>query len=126
MGSPTQVPAWERVQRWVRDYPRSVEGIFDRLGRPPRHSFFYPAEDYDPRIIEDLSGLCRRGYGDVEAQLHHEQDTSQGFRDKILTFVEKLHHGTGCCGVNRTAEFPPRSSTGLVWTIHGRMAAGAV
>ena len=33
----------ERVARWRREYPRAVAGLADSRGRPPQHTFFYPA-----------------------------------------------------------------------------------
>jgi hypothetical protein len=94
-GSVSQSVAHERVDRWVRDYPAAVEGLSDCRGRVPQHTFFYPAEDYDPVALERLAELTRRGYGEVEVHLHHDRDSSAGFRDKITSFVECLHarHG---------------------------------
>jgi hypothetical protein len=87
--------ARERMQRWKTGYPRSVEGIVDSLGRPPQHTFFYPAEEYDPSILDQLADLRCQGYGDVEVHLHHDNDTSAGLREKLARFLEQLHgrHG---------------------------------
>jgi hypothetical protein len=56
----------------------------DADGRPPRHSFFYPVEQYDPEEVEGLAGLCRAGYGEVEVHLHHEDDTADSLRAQLL------------------------------------------
>src|SRR5262245_5056517 len=45
----------ERVRRWVEDYPRLFGGFRDSDGRPPRHSFFYPAEEYEPENLDDVT-----------------------------------------------------------------------
>src|SRR5262249_40417981 len=37
----------ERVRRWRERYPAIAAQYRDRGGKPPRHAFFYPAEDYD-------------------------------------------------------------------------------
>src|SRR5262245_40811432 len=58
--------AWARVRRWVEDYPRRFGAFRDSDGRPPRHTFFYPAEEYDPALLDALAGLCRQGCGEVE------------------------------------------------------------
>ena len=50
-----------RVERWVREYPRALGGFRDADGRPPRHTFFYPIETYEPEHLDALAGLCRRG-----------------------------------------------------------------
>jgi hypothetical protein len=73
-----------RVQRWVEDYPRLFGGFRDSDGRPPRHTFFYPMEQYDAAHVEALAGLCRAGFGEVEIHLHHDGDTAETLRQKLL------------------------------------------
>ena len=70
----------ERVLRWRDGYPRCVEGLVDRGGRQPRHAFFYPQEEYAPEYLDPLAELERRGLAAVELHLHHDNDTSDGFR----------------------------------------------
>lgn len=69
-----------RVATWVNEYPRLFGSFRDADGRPPRHTFFYPMEQYDPGHIEALAGLCRDGFGEVEIHLHHDGETSEGVR----------------------------------------------
>jgi hypothetical protein len=85
----------ERVERWVRDYPRSVAGLKDSLGRPPQHTFFFPLEEYRPRLLDRLAGLCHRGFGEVEVHLHHDHDTSEQLREKLCWFKQTLHQQHG-------------------------------
>ncbi len=92
--APTHVQQ-ERVARWARDYPSLAAGIEDSRGRPPQHTFFYPAEEYEPEYLDQLAGLCRGGFGDVEIHLHHDHDTSAGFREKIETFKQRLFFAHG-------------------------------
>ena len=80
---------------WLRDYPMSVEGVSDSLGRKPRHSFFYPAEAYSARVVDSLAKLCHDGYGEVDVHLHHHNDTSDGFVEKITSFIEILYNEHG-------------------------------
>lgn len=87
--------ARERVERWLRGYPSVTAGLCDSTGRPPQHTFFYPLEDYDPRLLESLSGLCRQGFGDVEVHLHHDGDTSDHLRECLESYVEILHREHG-------------------------------
>src|SRR5262249_8949254 len=79
-----------RVHNWLRDYPRLFDGFRDSDGRPPRHSFFYPIEQYTPHYLDALAGLCAAGYGDVEVHLHHDHDTSDALRERLLEFKEVL------------------------------------
>ena len=97
-------PAWhcpgfsverERVARWVTEYPRAFERFQDSAGRPPQHTFFYPAEEYHPEHLERIAGLCRQGFGDVEVHLHHKDDTSDNLRTTLETFTEQLFHTHG-------------------------------
>lgn len=91
----TTAQARARVARWVCDYPRSVAGIFDSDNRPPRHTFFYPAETYNPFHLDALAELCREGFGEVEVHLHHDADTSESLRQQLIEFAQILHERHG-------------------------------
>ncbi len=84
-----------RVERWLRDYPRRFAGVRDSDDRPPRHTFFYPLEQYDPWEIDALAQLCRDGFGEVEVHLHHDGDNAPALRQRLLAFKELLaqEHG---------------------------------
>lgn len=84
-----------RVERWTRDYPQSVDGICDSSGRAPQHTFFYPADEYEPEHVDQIAELCRAGFGDVEVHLHHRHDTSQSLRDKLEAYLQLLHDRHG-------------------------------
>jgi len=76
-----------RVNQWVKHYPRMSENFQDADGRHPQHTWFYPPH-LDHCFLEDLVGLCRAGYGEVEMHLHHNHmepfpDTSITLRGKI-------------------------------------------
>ena len=84
-----------RVRRWAHDYPRQFGRFRDADGRTPRHSFFYPAEEYEPEYLDALAGLCRAGFGEVEIHLHHDRDTADNLRATLLGFKDLLagRHG---------------------------------
>jgi hypothetical protein len=82
-GVPPDV-ARARVERWVRDYPARFAAFRDSDGRTPRHTFFFPIEEYDPEYFEALAGLCRAGFGEVEFHLHHDNDTAENLRTTLL------------------------------------------
>jgi hypothetical protein len=84
-----------RVERWVKEYPQSVRGLSDSIGRPPQQTFFYPAEDDDPALIEQLAGLARAGLGDVEVHLHHDNDSAENLRATLTRFAWNLHDRHG-------------------------------
>lgn len=75
-----------RVEAWVRGYPRLLGGFRDHDGRPPRHTFFFPIDEYDAGHVDAVAGLCRDGFGEVEIHLHHDGDTSEALRERLLHF----------------------------------------
>jgi hypothetical protein len=85
----------QRVAAWVENYPKQFGAFTDSDGRPPRHTFFFPIEEYEREYLEALAGLCRAGFGEVEIHLHHDKDTAEGLRAKLLNFKEILvtQHG---------------------------------
>jgi hypothetical protein len=89
------------VQDWLSAYPAAIDPFRDADGRRPRHTFFYPQEDYDESILDRLGDFCRRGFGEVEIHLHHRHDTAAGFREKLVTFRDRLHERHGLLGVER-------------------------
>lgn len=84
-----------RVEHWVNEYPRQFSRFRDSDGRPPRHSFFFPIEEYEPEYLDGLAELCRAGYGEVEIHLHHNDDTADNMRRELRAFKELLacRHG---------------------------------
>ena len=97
-------PAWQRpsyeqecarVETWVRRYPVMTAKHRDADGRCPQHTFFYPEEEYRPEHLDKLARLCQAGLGDVEIHLHHDHDTEEGLREKLLRFKMILHERHG-------------------------------
>jgi hypothetical protein len=91
----------ERVRAWLHGYPTLVGPYRDSDGRPPRHSFFFPGEEYQPGYLDALGSLARRGMGEVELHLHHHDDTAEGLRAKIADYL-RLFDGHG--HLTRTAD----------------------
>ncbi|RMH40654.1 MAG: hypothetical protein D6689_13120 [Deltaproteobacteria bacterium] len=73
----------DRVRAWQQRYPEAVRGFRDADGRPPRHSFFFPGEQYHPEFMDRLAELVRGGYGEVEVHLHHDGDTAGTLRAQL-------------------------------------------
>ncbi len=91
----TDAVAAERVARWVEVWPEIASRHRDELGRPPRYVFFYPEEEYRPRLLESLAGLCRRGIADVEVHIHHDGEGEADFVNRVGAFVGTLAHDHG-------------------------------
>lgn len=86
--------AARRVQVWRERFPKMAMGLHDGDGKPPQHTFFFPAEQYLPEHVEILSELCRGGYGEVEVHIHHHQDTEQNLRRQLEQFkIQLAGHG---------------------------------
>jgi len=83
-----------RVAAWQTGYPAMAQEFRDADGRPPRHSFFFPGEQYTPAFLEPLADLARRGFGEVELHLHHDGDTADKLRADIGRYLGDLaRHG---------------------------------
>ncbi len=83
-----------RLKRWCKEYPAAVGKWRDADGQPLRHTYFYPAEQYDKSLIERLAEHCHAGWGEIEVHLHHGVQTPdtatntrrviEGFRDALV------------------------------------------
>lgn len=88
----------QRLERWCREYPKLVEPWSDSDGRPFRHTYFYPAEQYERGIVARLAEHCRAGWGEVEIHLHHgvsAPDTPENIRRGLTEFRDALAN-EGC------------------------------
>ena len=84
----------ERVRAWSEGYPALASQFRDADGRPPRHSFFFPGEEYTPGYLDALATLARAGLGEVELHLHHDNDTAPALRAKITEYLRLFgEHG---------------------------------
>ena len=88
-----------RVDFWCREYPRMAGAWRDSEGRPFVHTYFYPAEQYDHRLIQQLAEHCRAGWGEIEIHLHHGMfapDTAENTRRQLVEFRDTLASDHGC------------------------------
>ncbi len=84
----------ERIRVWREGYPRLAADYRDADGRPPRHSFFFPGEEYRPQFLEPLAQLARAGFGEVEIHLHHDADTAETLEAKLRETISSFaRHG---------------------------------
>lgn len=103
----------KRVLAWREEYPKLAEGFRDDDGRPPRHSFFFPGEEYHPDLVEPLAELCELGLGEVEVHLHHDGDTRETLRRSLELTLSHLDRHS----------LLPRTRRGPRWAfIHGNWA----
>ena len=100
-GEPTAEVADARVRNWVENYPRLFSRFRDADGRPPQHTFFFPIDQYDAGHLDAVAGLCRQGFGEVEVHLHHDNDTAESLRRRLLEFKRLFAERHGVLGRRR-------------------------
>jgi len=87
-----------RLISWCRDYPKMASRLVDSDGYCLRHTYFYPAEQYNGDLVAMLAEHCRHGWGEIEIHLHHgikEPDTPENTRRTLVEFRDYLA-GHGC------------------------------
>jgi hypothetical protein len=98
-----------RLEHWTREYPKVVDRLRDRDGRPLVHTYFYPAEQYDEEILEMLAAHCHAGWGETEIHLHHgmfEPDTAENTRRQLVEFRDHLALRHRCLSVEEGSTLP--------------------
>lgn len=107
------------VDRWCRLAVRTGSSLRDHDGTPFRHTYFFPAEQYDCPSIEKLTALQSDGLGEVEIHLHHgvqEPDNASNTRRLLETFRDTLAYKHGCLS-RETTNASPRYAF-----VHGNLA----
>lgn len=85
--------ALRRVEKWCELARTTGDAVRDHDGTPFRHTYFFPAEQYERPLLDTLAGLQLSGYGEVEIHLHHgleRSDTAQETRRILETFRDTL------------------------------------
>jgi hypothetical protein len=88
-----------RLERWCSEYPKIFDRWRDADGRPFRHTYFYPAEQYDEGLLQQLAEHCQDGWGETEIHLHHgveSPDTAANTRAQLTSFRDALARRHGC------------------------------
>ncbi|MEM8490204.1 MAG: hypothetical protein AAF756_05205 [Pseudomonadota bacterium] len=85
----------ERVALWTKHYPELAREFVDADGCHPKHSFFFPIEEYEPEHLYKLQKICAEGLGEIEVHLHHDNDTAENLRKTLLEFTNEIHERFG-------------------------------
>ena len=106
-GAPTDAVARERMSWWNSEWPKIANRHRDDFERKPRFTFFYPAEEYRPWVLDDLAIMTRQQIADVEVHLHHDGEPETAIRSLLADFVARLRteHGLLRTGANGIAEW---------------------
>jgi hypothetical protein len=98
-----------RLKNWCQEYPAAVGAWRDDEGQPLRHTYFYPAEEFDEALIDRLAEFCHAGWGEIEIHLHHgveAPDTAEKTTRALVEFRDALA-ARGCLSQEDGAG-PPR------------------
>ncbi len=82
----------ERLSAWIEGI-ESLGRWRDAYGQSLKHTYFYPVEQYDWRLMNPLVAHCRRGFGEIEVHLHHgvdRPDTAEGLRQALISFLDTM------------------------------------
>ncbi len=82
--------ALERVRTWKRSFPQLTSEFRDAADRSPRHTFFYPIEQYDPDVVGEMAELCHATGSETEVHLHHENDSAENLRATLKQGITRL------------------------------------
>ncbi len=88
-----------KLDRWCEQARSIGRAVRDADGTPFRHTNFYPAEQYHPRLLQRLAELQAEGFGEVEVHLHHGldgPDTAENLRRALTDFRDALAQEHKC------------------------------
>lgn len=86
----SQEQARHLVAEWIKKYKDVSSKHTDSNGNHPKHTYFYPEEEYDEWILNEISKICHDDLGDVEIHLHHDDDTAENLKKTLTSFKQLL------------------------------------
>ncbi len=89
----------EKLDEYHKLARATGEAIIDEDGTKFRHTNFYPAEQYDKQILEQMAEMQSEGLGEVEIHLHHgveEPDSAENLRRELVEFRDILAEEHKC------------------------------
>lgn len=104
-------PAWSETEKLDLDAQRRRLDAYYKLARKTgaatldsdgvkfSHTNFYPAEQYNEKILDTLAEMQRENLGEVEIHLHHgveKPDTAENLRKTLLEFRDCLAERHKC------------------------------
>ena len=82
-----------RLDEYYEMARQTGEAVTDADGTKFRHTNFYPAEQYDRRILDKMAAMQAEGLGETEIHLHHgvdAPDTAENLQKVLLEFRDCL------------------------------------
>lgn len=117
------VVAKRRVADWRQQWPQIAARHRDSAGRRPAYTFYYPAEEYHPDLLDPLAELTRDGIGDVEVHIHHNREGEADFVGRMELFLRQLRNDHGLL-----REWNGRAAFGFIhgnWALDNSLPGGA-
>ena len=108
-----------RLDEYHKLAGKTGEACRDADGTKFRHTNFYPAEQYDRRILEQMAEMQAEGLGEVEVHLHHgveKPDTAENLRKSLIEFRDILAEDHKCLSRFNETDIPRYAF------VHGNLA----
>jgi hypothetical protein len=107
-----------RLKNWCQKYPGAVGTWRDDEGQPLRHTYFYPAEEFNEALVDRLAEHCHAGWGEIEIHLHHGVEAPDT-KDKTLRALVEFRDALAArgCLSREDGPGPPRYAF-----VHGNWA----
>jgi hypothetical protein len=80
----------DAVKDWARRYAALAGRHRDSAGRPPQHTWFYPAEQVWQPVMHVLGSMAAAGLGEVELHHHHGFDTAATLHDTLAYAISEF------------------------------------
>ncbi len=83
----------KRLREYHKTARSTGETVRDSDGTKFRHTFFYPAEQYHPEVLDIIGEMQAEGLGETEVHLHHgveSPDTADNLRSVLVDFRDTL------------------------------------
>ena len=111
----------KRLDQYHKLARQTGDAVRDADGTKFRHTNFYPAEQYDFHILEQMAAMQAEGLGEVEIHLHHgvkKPDTANNLRATLTKFRDRLAEQHLCLSRFDGAGKPQYAF------VHGNLALG--
>lgn len=108
-----------RLDEYHKMARKTGEAVRDADGTKFRHTNFYPAEQYDYKILEQMAAMQAEGLGEVEIHLHHgidQPDTAENLRKVLTEFRDCLAEEHLCLSRFENGDKP------MYAFVHGNLA----
>ena len=80
----------ERTRQWADRYRAMALQHRDSTGRVLQHTWFYPGDQFEPRILGILRQLMADGFGEVELHYHHADDSPETLRVALKYAIKRF------------------------------------